>query len=332
MKEDKKIITLTEDVFNIKTITTKQKQSNKKQSKQIKQINQTNQINKKEAIQETHPINENQYITFNNIRNIYTIINAYLCVNKDYSIYYKDNIYNISNKTFMNIVRKNKINIDSHLCHHFLNFCRHVSYKLSGYKNQDRVKLKGDYKMNVVKTSKHKLVKSNNISAIENTTNQKSIVTDSYNYNDVSLYKHEYFNIYSFFKLFVDSQGKCFYCNKCFNLVLTKKYSECEHSQCFFYREHKNNIDDDCNGDDNDGNNENYGVVNNVSDFNGVKKQSIHDKSKRLQWSLERINNTIGHYQSNCVLACLECNLKRRTKNHEYFKFTKSTTFKKVNV
>ena len=41
------------------------------------------------------------------------------------------------------------------------------------------------------------------------------------------------------------------------------------------------------------------------------------------QWTLERLNNTKGHHNDNVVISCLKCNLKRRTSNHEYFKFTK---------
>ena len=30
--------------------------------------------------------------------------------------------------------------------------------------------------------------------------------------------------------------------------------------------------------------------------------------------SIERLNNTLGHIKSNCVLACLNCNLRRNKK------------------
>jgi hypothetical protein len=42
------------------------------------------------------------------------------------------------------------------------------------------------------------------------------------------------------------------------------------------------------------------------------------------QWSLDRINNDIGHNQDNLVIACLECNLKRRRTNKDAFLFTKN--------
>jgi hypothetical protein len=41
------------------------------------------------------------------------------------------------------------------------------------------------------------------------------------------------------------------------------------------------------------------------------------------QWTLDRINNDIGHNSGNCVLACLKCNLKRRRTNADAFLFTK---------
>jgi len=42
------------------------------------------------------------------------------------------------------------------------------------------------------------------------------------------------------------------------------------------------------------------------------------------QWSLDRINNDKGHNKGNLVIACLECNLKRRRTNKEAFMFTKN--------
>jgi hypothetical protein len=42
------------------------------------------------------------------------------------------------------------------------------------------------------------------------------------------------------------------------------------------------------------------------------------------QWSLDRINNEIGHNRNNILIACLECNLKRRRTNKDAFFFTKN--------
>ena len=41
------------------------------------------------------------------------------------------------------------------------------------------------------------------------------------------------------------------------------------------------------------------------------------------QWTLDRINNDMGHNTDNVVIACLECNLKRRCINDKKFLFTK---------
>lgn len=38
------------------------------------------------------------------------------------------------------------------------------------------------------------------------------------------------------------------------------------------------------------------------------------------QWSLERLNNDKGHYNENTCIACLKCNLSRRTDNYIEFK------------
>jgi len=41
------------------------------------------------------------------------------------------------------------------------------------------------------------------------------------------------------------------------------------------------------------------------------------------QWTVERIDNTIGHDIGNIEIACLSCNLKRRCMYHERYVFTK---------
>lgn len=53
-------------------------------------------------------------------------------------------------------------------------------------------------------------------------------------------------------------------------------------------------------------------------------------RGEPLQWSLERLNNNIGHYSSNTCISCLKCNLQRRTGNYEYFKFSKNMKISKV--
>ena len=41
------------------------------------------------------------------------------------------------------------------------------------------------------------------------------------------------------------------------------------------------------------------------------------------QWTLDRINNDIGHFNNNVVISCLKCNLQKRRRNDEHFKFAK---------
>lgn len=50
------------------------------------------------------------------------------------------------------------------------------------------------------------------------------------------------------------------------------------------------------------------------------------------QWSLDRINNNIGHNRGNLVIACLECNLKRRRTNKDAFMFTKNMVIIKEGI
>ena len=48
------------------------------------------------------------------------------------------------------------------------------------------------------------------------------------------------------------------------------------------------------------------------------------------QWTLDRINNDIGHNTGNCVLACLKCNLQRRKTGADAFLFTKQLSISKI--
>ena len=50
---------------------------------------------------------------------------------------------------------------------------------------------------------------------------------------------------------------------------------------------------------------------------------------EKTQWSLDRINNNIGHNKNNLVIACLDCNLKRRRTNKDAFMFNKNFTIVK---
>jgi hypothetical protein len=50
------------------------------------------------------------------------------------------------------------------------------------------------------------------------------------------------------------------------------------------------------------------------------------------QWTVDRINNDLGHNTDNIVLACLNCNLKRRCKNKDAFLFTKQLNIIKQDI
>jgi hypothetical protein len=50
------------------------------------------------------------------------------------------------------------------------------------------------------------------------------------------------------------------------------------------------------------------------------------------QWTVDRIDNDLGHNRDNFVLACLGCNLKRRCRSKEKFLFTKQLVIIKSNL
>jgi 5-methylcytosine-specific restriction endonuclease McrA len=50
-----------------------------------------------------------------------------------------------------------------------------------------------------------------------------------------------------------------------------------------------------------------------------------------LQWSIERIDNKYGHNRDNVVIACLGCNLRRKTMYYERFRMTKQLNITKVS-
>jgi len=57
---------------------------------------------------------------------------------------------------------------------------------------------------------------------------------------------------------------------------------------------------------------------------------TYNKKKDGLQWTLERLNNNLGHYRDNTCISCLKCNLGRRTENHEYYKKGKTMILEKV--
>jgi RNase P subunit RPR2 len=48
------------------------------------------------------------------------------------------------------------------------------------------------------------------------------------------------------------------------------------------------------------------------------------------QWSLERLSNAEGHNRDNVVIACLECNMRRRTMYYERYLVTKQLKVNKI--
>ena len=87
--------------------------------------------------------------------------------------------------------------------------------------------------------------------------------------------------------------------------------------------------------------------INNIIDLSGVLQKMNDCKLKcfycrkptmllyenvrePLQWTLERIDNKYGHNADNVEIACLNCNLRRRTMYHERFVFTKNLNIVKM--
>lgn len=51
---------------------------------------------------------------------------------------------------------------------------------------------------------------------------------------------------------------------------------------------------------------------------------------QKNQWTLDRIDNTLGHNNDNVLIACLDCNLKRRDMDKDKFFFTQNLQIKKL--
>ena len=57
----------------------------------------------------------------------------------------------------------------------------------------------------------------------------------------------------------------------------------------------------------------------------------LYDISREMkQWTVDRIDNDLGHNVDNFYIACLECNLKRRRRSDDKFLFTKQMKLIKV--
>ena len=48
------------------------------------------------------------------------------------------------------------------------------------------------------------------------------------------------------------------------------------------------------------------------------------------QWTLDRIDNALGHTRDNTCISCLKCNLQRRVMDAEKFTFTKKLKIQRV--
>ena len=57
--------------------------------------------------------------------------------------------------------------------------------------------------------------------------------------------------------------------------------------------------------------------------------QKVRDND---QWTLDRLNNYDEHTNSNTIISCLHCNLQRRRKNSEKFKFSKQLETKQIII
>ena len=52
---------------------------------------------------------------------------------------------------------------------------------------------------------------------------------------------------------------------------------------------------------------------------------------EELQWTLDRIDNSIGHTNNNTVICCLKCNLEKKCRSYHAFKFTKQLKLNKIS-
>lgn len=55
------------------------------------------------------------------------------------------------------------------------------------------------------------------------------------------------------------------------------------------------------------------------------------NQREKVQWTLDRIDNDVGHNKDNVFAACLDCNLRRRRLDADKFKFTKQMNLVKID-
>ena len=57
----------------------------------------------------------------------------------------------------------------------------------------------------------------------------------------------------------------------------------------------------------------------------------LYEKQReKSQWTLDRVNNDEGHNKDNVIVACLDCNLRRRRMDSDKFLFTKQMNLVKI--
>jgi hypothetical protein len=58
----------------------------------------------------------------------------------------------------------------------------------------------------------------------------------------------------------------------------------------------------------------------------------LYEKQReKVQWTLDRVNNDEGHNDDNVIVACLDCNLRRRRLDSDKFLFTKQMNLVKID-
>ena len=55
------------------------------------------------------------------------------------------------------------------------------------------------------------------------------------------------------------------------------------------------------------------------------------EKGDVFQWTLDRVDNDDGHSLANCEVSCLQCNLRKKRRNSEGFKFGMQVKVTKEN-
>lgn len=213
----------------------------------------------------------------------------------------------LSNKEYMHLL--GSLDIEQHTMAHYKQFCRHAISKLNSYKSQDKVKYKGDYESLVVKREHNDAVveTENECRVLDYEENHKTVHTNAYRYISRELYENKYFNLVSLLLLIVNTGGVCFYCGCILDFEPANSFLVC-------------GVERSCK----------FNIIKTTTS-GSTEKYSLHSSKNSDKWSLERINNTLGHYQSNCVIACIKCNISRRQKNHQHFKFTKKLVIEKKN-